>query len=161
MSEIPSLKFDIKKDAWQQLQSGSYKVAITISPADLDDNRLEDLLRFMRAPMGQRYAAVLVEIGDDEQPVVRPKDTREADKRSRCQQAGILCKQQGFAAFLREHEGFGTPFIDPDEVAETVRKICGVQSRRELDSNKEAGAQWDRLAGRYEGWLAEARVGVE
>src|SRR3954463_14689539 len=58
-----SISLEAKKDALSQRQSGDWKVSFTVQGVDMD-------ARLTQAPMGTRYAMVLVEIGDDELPVV-------------------------------------------------------------------------------------------
>ena len=58
-----AISLEAKKDALAQRQNGDWKVSFTVQGADMDP-------RLTQAPMGTRYAVVLVEIGDDELPVV-------------------------------------------------------------------------------------------
>jgi hypothetical protein len=58
-----AISLEAKKDALSQRQSGDWKVSFTVQGIDMDT-------RLTQAPMGTRYAVVLVEIGDDELPVV-------------------------------------------------------------------------------------------
>lgn len=58
-----SISLEAKKDALSQRQSGDWKVSFTVQGTDMD-------ARLTQAPMGTRFAMVLVEIGDDELPVV-------------------------------------------------------------------------------------------
>jgi len=57
-----AISLEAKKDALSQRQSGDWRVSFTVQGIDMDT-------RLTQAPMGTRYAVVLVEIGDDEQPV--------------------------------------------------------------------------------------------
>jgi len=57
-----SISLEAKKDALAQRQNGDWKVSFTVQGIDMDP-------RLTQAPMGTRYAVVLVEIGDDELPV--------------------------------------------------------------------------------------------
>jgi hypothetical protein len=58
-----AISLEAKKDALAQRQNGDWKVSFTVQGIDMDT-------RLTQAPMGTRYAVVLVEIGDDELPVV-------------------------------------------------------------------------------------------
>jgi len=56
-------------------------------------------------------------------------------------QAGILCKDAEFQAWLK---------VDSEEAAAVqVRRICGCKSRRDLDSNPDAAGIWTRLSDAY------------
>lgn len=57
-----AISLEAKKDALSQRQSGDWKVSFTVQGIDMDT-------RLTQAPMGTRYAMVLVEIGEDELPV--------------------------------------------------------------------------------------------
>ena len=167
MSDIPSLKLDVKKDAWNQLQSGSYKITLTINPADLSDNRFDDLVRFLKAPMGQRYAAVLVEISDDEQPVAHnafagPENREDPeplgeplpDKPNYTAQAGMLCKEPLFWRFLRESPTIQIEATDEESAADAIRYMCLIDSRRGLNSNSRAAKYFRSIVADFENWKA-------
>ena len=66
-----AISLEAKKDALAQRQNGDWKVSFTVQGIDMDT-------RLTQAPMGTRYAVVLVEIGDDENPVNR-KEAMQAD----------------------------------------------------------------------------------
>lgn len=84
---------------------------------------------------GQRYRMILIEINDDEAPM-----TPEADETPRprklSQIAGALCNNPVFRAWAAD--AYGDPVPDADAAAQLVRDICGIESRRELDTNEEA-----------------------
>jgi hypothetical protein len=65
------------------------------------------------------------------------------------QQAGIACGTSSFHIFLQETH----PHVTSDTAAQMVRDICGVASRRELDSDPAKGRLWQALHGRYIEWL--------
>lgn len=165
-----SISLEAKKDALAQRQNGDWKVSFTVQGTDMDP-------RLTQAPMGTRYAVVLVEIGDDELPV-QQKENRAQPRRTLAPktptggakrmdwrdmqpaaQAGIRCSEPAFSAFLRERS-----YDDWDEsradVAECVRLICGVGSRSELGTNQKARVIWHQLDTEYQAWLAKERVGA-
>lgn len=157
-----SISLEAKKDALSQRQSGDWKVSFTVQGTDMDP-------RLTQAPMGTRYAVVLVEIGDDELPVQQkenraklrqdvPQDSHpDGAKRPwrdlpPPQQAGMRCDQPAFSAFLKEqrpddwHES-------PDPV-DCVYLICGISSRAELGTNQKARVIWHQLDTQYQAWKA-------
>jgi hypothetical protein len=163
-----SISLEAKKDALSQRQSGDWKVSFTVQGIDMDT-------RLTQAPMGTRYAVVLVEIGDDEQPVQKkeapsnvpsgsPPSTRpDGTKRpwrdiDPTTQAGMHCNDAVFSAFLREmrpddwHEAANT--------TDCVRLICGVASRKELSTNHKARMIWKQLDDQFQAWRAKERVGA-
>ena len=81
---------------------------------------------------------------------------RRWDDLSRAQRAGIMCGEGAFSTFLAtEHPNAVVWGDDGDpDAAATLRHIClGIDSRRELDSNEEAAAIFDRLSGEYKAWV--------
>jgi hypothetical protein len=159
-----AITLEAKKDALAQRQHGDWKVSFTVQGLDMDP-------RLTQAAMGTRYAMVLVEIGDDELPVPAKESIAKAsapppkpagaksDWRGvqPAAQAGIRCGEPTFAAFLREEypEDFRALEYDP---AETVRFICGVNSRVELGTKHAARTIWHQLDTQYQAWLAKERV---
>jgi len=71
------------------------------------------------------------------------------------QQVGILCNEQSFWKFLGEdfHDIHG-------ELAavEFVRNYCGVTSRADIATNRDAKIRWDRLVGDYRAWMREPEL---
>lgn len=163
-----AISLEAKKDALSQRQSGDWKVSFTVQGVDMD-------ARLTQAPMGMRYAMVLVEIGDDEQPVTpaakepRAKPGQNAPSPDRAKrdwrevqpaaQAGIRCAEASFRAFLREVKGYGS-IPDEEEGAMAVRELCGVNSRVELGTKHAARVIWHQLDTEYQAWLAKERVGA-
>lgn len=76
---------------------------------------------------GARFQAVLVRIGDDEQPVAAPrKDTR-----------GPLCREAcDYCAMPAFHEWMGA--ANDDDAKAYILDLCGIKSRKDLDMNERA-----------------------
>lgn len=81
---------------------------------------------------GKRYAAVLVEIGDDEKPVVQ-----KGKPGPNCLKAIGLCRNESFQRWI----GCGYE----DDATDVMKNYLGVASRRELDTNVVAAAKFDRM----------------
>jgi len=160
-----AISLEAKKDALAQRQNGDWKVSFTVQGIDMDT-------RLTQAPMGTRYAMVLVEIGDDEQPVQKeaaakpdqespPKHSR-PDRASRekmdwrdvqpAAQAGIRCAEPVFAAFLKETRP--NLWRETPDAADCVRAICCVTSRSELGTNHKARVMWKQLDDQFSAWKA-------
>jgi len=159
-----SISLEAKKDALAQRQNGDWKVSFTVQGTDMDP-------RLTQAPMGTRYAVVLVEIGDDELPVQqkesRAKPRQDAPQNSRpdgakrmdwrevqpAAQAGIRCAEPAFTSFLREQ--YKRDWIESGlDAAECVRLICNVTSRSQLGSNQKARIIWKQLDDHFQAWKA-------
>lgn len=122
---------------------------------------------------GKRFAAMLVELGDDEQPVDtrKPGDVPNAGKShiqreplgDLCWRAVQWCKEPEFASFIvdvfyAKYPGGlpGTPvFFDGATQEEfckhAVQALCGIDSRKELDTNPEAARKFHQyIRGPYQ-----------
>ncbi|OAD17146.1 hypothetical protein [Achromobacter insolitus] len=110
---------------WSQTHNGGAKVTFWLSDE-------EDLASFKAMTVakgktaGQRLAIVAVEIGDDEQPKVQP----ELKGGELAKLAGMFCQSVHFWEFCG--------CDDADEAREWILRVCGVQSRRNLDHNPAA-----------------------
>ena len=160
-----AISLEAKKDRLVQLQSTDWKVTFTVQTIDMD-------ARLTKAPMGTRYAMVLVEIGDDELPVAPAKevlaqpqqvvdrapagakrDKMDWREMQPAAQAALRCEDPTFRAFLREERGISR--VDsPTTAAIAVREICGVESRAELSTNHRKRVIWHQLDSQYLAWKA-------
>lgn len=142
-----AVNFEAKKDSLAQRQSGEWKLSFTVKAEDVPTELL-------KAPMGTRYVLALVEIGDDELPVEKPKD----NPHKLSQQAAMLCEDARFQAWLQDK--FKSAWLTypahtrpVDVAASIIRSKLAVLSRSELDTNPEAAARWRDLYAEYQAWL--------
>jgi hypothetical protein len=85
--------------------------------------------------------------------VVRMVETIEQkDIRSLAQQAGAMCTNAIFQAFME--------CSTEEECAQAVREACDVGTRAEIRAGTMAGEQWLDLLERFRGWEAAERVGA-
>ncbi len=111
---------------WSQTHNGGAKVTFWLSDED-------DLAAFKAMTVakgksaGQRLAVVAVEIGDDEQPKPQPEQPKGGEL---AKLAGMFCQSVQFWEFCRAD--------DADEARDWILRVCGVQSRRDLDHNPTA-----------------------
>lgn len=147
-----AISFEAKKDGLTQRQSGDWQLRLTVAGIDMNE-------RVTQAPMGTRFACVLVEITDDETPV--DHKTQERDKwraLGATKQAGIRCNDPVFWAFLSEVMFKNAVKIATENMAAIcVREHCGVSSRSEFDKpgQSEARLRWYELDDRYQAWKAK------
>jgi hypothetical protein len=85
------------------------------------------------------------------QPERRPKP-RHFDELSPAEQAGILCKEEDFAEFLRTTSPYRQSALSPEE---TVRVFCGVESRADIKLGASSGDAWDMIVCQYRQWQDE------
>ena len=179
-SRNQAISLEAKKDALSQRQSGDWRVSFTVQGIDMDH-------RLTQAPMGTRFAMVLVEIGDDELPTMldvkgilapgqqkeaprdvpsgSPPSTRPDGTKPRMDwrelqpaaQAALRCEQPKFWAFLREVMAY--PDVRDEACAViTVRHICKVNSRSEFSTDHRKRVLWHQLDSQFQEWLAKERV---
>lgn len=101
----------------------------------------EDLEAFI-GKEGKRFMAVLVEIGDDEQPVQETKSRGKLG--DLCWRAVQWCADPEFQRWVIEVGDFTN---DPSEAVakNVIQQWCGVESRKELDTNPKAAEKFNRL----------------
>ncbi len=100
---------------------------------------------------GRRLSTVRPEPKQDK-PARAKRDWRDVPP---AQQAGIRCEgedKEVFKKFLEEEHGEDIYAFEGD-VAETVRFLCGIKSRSELNTNHAARVIWHQLNDQYEAWM--------
>lgn len=141
-----AISFEIKKDGLQQRQSGDWVLRVTVQAIDMHQ-------RIVNAPMGARFACVLVEINDDETAVNHKAEDRDKWRAlGPTRQAGIRCKEPAFWAYLKEMH---FPDVQNEHMAAcVVRDHCGVGSRRDLEriGNADARLRWYALDLGFQAW---------
>jgi hypothetical protein len=70
-------------------------------------------------------------------------------------QAGIRCSDADYSVFLMDT--FPEIAAKHHDAADVVRELCGVTSRSELNSNKDAAFVWNETEAKYQAWLLEQR----
>jgi len=166
-----AISLEAKKDRMAQRQSNDWAVTFTVQGIDMDT-------RLTQAPMGTRYAMVLVEIGDNEEPVQKevmpntPNSIQRLDARPQpmpqagakrekmdwrdmqpAAQAALRCDQPAFWAFLREVKIY--PDVeDAATAAIAVRHICKVCSRSEFSTDHRKRVLWHQLDSEFSAWKA-------
>ena len=135
---------EVRKIAFRQ----SAKDGLVITFAVHQDDMTPELAA---APIGTRFMAALVEIGDDEQPVERGK------QHPIVQRAAILCGETLFQKFMEEEFPLDWEEANPfsggaDKTAAILRTACGISSRKELAADPMAVAKFDKLTAKFEMW---------
>jgi hypothetical protein len=141
VDDIVAFKDEVMLAGWSDSHNGSPKVVFF-----LRDSKSLEAFRHLTVAKGKtaghRFVMVLVELGDDEMPI------NQSDKKGGAltKLAAMFCTQERFWQWARLSDENGWARAEamamtskPVEVAaEWIRLVCGVQSRRELDSNPAA-----------------------
>lgn len=154
----PTFAGEVQLRRWSE--SNTQGVQVTFALADSSD------LEKFRGLDGKRFMAVLVQIGDDEQPVdvrnsdikVRKSDIARDPLGDLCWRAVQWCKDPEFADFLSRifydafPGGMSAPAYANNDASgrETwckyaLQVLCGIGSRKELDTNPEAARKFNQL----------------
>jgi hypothetical protein len=162
MPALPTIQVETMLLGWQRSHNGGSKIVLQVPD--------EDLVHFEKMTVrkgkiaGQRLAAVFVQIGDDEQPVQQPATLEDAKKQARAagnekkDPLGALSKwavmrcqeplfQEWVIANFEDQASIATIQLDNDDEEQVVKRVicnvCGINSRKELDTNDEARRIFD------------------
>lgn len=147
----PTYKGEVQLLRWGE--SGSNGMTVTLALDDGPDGYTSHPFKPFHSGKanGQRFMAVLVPIGDDEEPMAKPlPPTTIKPVKPNQREAGMLCRDLNFMTWI----GATTP----EEAAEKLRSRCGVSSRRELDEGAPA-ARYADLIWQYSQWYSAANGG--
>jgi hypothetical protein len=120
-----AMQFECRKVALKQDKTG-FVLTLCLHPDEIPEELLRDFV-------GARYAVAMVRVQDDEQPT---------EYRNRTQQAAILCKNLAFQHWVG--------VTSEQAAAEAVCKRCDIESRSELNGNKQAQAKFDQMIKEYD-----------
>lgn len=161
MPALPTIQLEAMLLGWQRSHNGGSKVILQIPD--------EDLVHFEKMTVkkgriaGQRLAAVFVEIGSDERPVPQPETLEQAKAeapKEKKEQLGALskwavmrCQDLDFQSWVKSNFQSQWDYVkehhDPDLKTDEERTKavicleCGIDSRKELDTNDRARAFFD------------------
>ena len=141
---------EVQLAGWSENHSAGCKIDLWLRETeDLDAFRAMTVRKGKTA--GQRLAIVVVEIGEDEQPVEQPPSVGRKHN-PLTKSAGILCATPEFQRFVADRTGNDAAEDGDEQAAAFVREWCGVASRSELDEKPEAGRQFAKLMEAYREW---------
>jgi len=135
----------------QTMADGTLRVVLDVEPA-----QARDAFALFCAPgTAVALAALVPEHLRAPAPVsVAPEPVAEKPKGAEIAKwLGIRCNEPEFWTFLENLERVNFPIGNKDEAAYWVRKLCGVESRAEIDNDPEAAERFHRLIrGPYAKW---------
>lgn len=160
MSITPTFQGEMQLAGWNQTHNGGSKVTFWL-PDDSDLEPFKGLTAKKGNTAGHRFMVVLVEIGDDEQPVkptVSDSLTVEKPKGGELSKwAGILCNDPMFWKWLTldtVHLGF--EIASNSQARMRVIEICGIMSRAELDHDHAAAKIFrEEIMAKFDAWKGE------
>jgi len=112
---------------------------------EADIEKLKDMTTRKGKQAGQRLAMVLVEIGDDELPVVQSEQTADDVKGGAlAQKAGMLTRDINFQKFADVE--------NVDEANQYILDRCGVERKRDIDHTDHARINFMRMMEMFRLW---------
>lgn len=145
----PTFQGELMLAGWGETHNGGAKLTFWLPDAS-DLAVFRGLTVRKGNTAGQRFMAVLVEVGDDEQPApatdaaVQAAATEAVKGGQLSKVAAMLCRDPEFRQWFCDR-GLNKCRDDPlglrddhDSVVEALRWHCGIESRAELDHNPEA-----------------------
>lgn len=133
------IQFEGVKAGLKQSKEG-YILTMAIHPDDICDDLMRDFV-------GARYMVVMVRIGDNEQPINREGEFA-GDNAVKV--AGILCRDKDFWDWLYANEYC----MEKNEkaAAEWLTDYLGLESRKELKTNREARELFNKIKESFNKW---------
>jgi len=129
----PTFEGEVQLAGWSESHNGGCKVTFWLSDSDdLEAFRAMTVRKGNTA--GQRLACVLIEIGDDEQPVepAKPRDQRGP----LCREACDLCDMREFQLWAAMVGGYAV--TSSANAKEYILMVCNIESRKNLDEIQSA-----------------------
>jgi hypothetical protein len=133
------IQFEGIKTGLKQSKDG-YVLTMAVHPDDLPDDLMRDFV-------GSRYVVVMVRIGDDERPMNREQ---EFPGDHAVKMAGMLCRDPEFWEWLSRQKLLTQK--NEKACAEWLSHYLGIESRKELKTDEDARALFNRLKETFEAW---------
>lgn len=160
MSITPTFQGEMQLAGWNQTHNSGSKVTFWL-PDDSDLEPFKGLTAKKGNTAGHRFMVVLVEIGDDEQPVkptVNESLTVEKPKGGELAKwAGILCNDPMFWKWIEStSDEHGNLVVCPTQAAEFIYNSCNVTSRAQLDHHFMAAKIFrEEIMAKFDAWRNE------
>ena len=133
---METIQYEAVKVALKQDRTG-FMLTMSIHPDEIPDELMRDFV-------GARYGVAMARIEDNETP-------KQYD--NRVKKSGILCRSRKFQLWLKKENELT---VDSEEDAvEAIHRICGINSRTELNGNRDAQHKFDEMVNDYEQWIEE------
>lgn len=144
MSNAPAA-FEATYSDWKLVKSRKVVQIVLEVPMEKADHAYQVL-----GGMPNHAAEAWLAVAKLDKSVAQPERRKWADL-PLSQQAAIRCNEMAFREFCAlEDPNFKA--YDLDMAADHVRQLCGVQSRKDLDTNKVAASKWREYDALYDLW---------
>ena len=136
-----ALTFEAIKIAMSQSKDG-HILKLAIHPQDMPED-------VFRQPVGTRYQVALVELSDENAPVI-PKTVDEGNRAVKL--AAMLCKDENFQNWIMNQDEIRYPTESTEDMAARwLREQLDITSRAELKTNAEARKAFEEIVDTFRG----------
>jgi|TARA_R110002020_G_scaffold270016_1_gene485338 hypothetical protein len=141
---------EVKKQAYRQTREGTI-VSFLIQPDDVAELLTQEL---SVSEIGARYMLGIVRLDEETDYPVIPEQVTIGERAMR--RASMLCRDADFQSWVRLNvelfDPTGEIHMDDDEeyVSVIMRDYCGILSRKELQTNKDAQEKLRDLIDKYQ-----------
>lgn len=151
---LPAYQGELMLAGWSATHSGGAKVTFWL-PDDTALEAFKHLTVRKGNTAGQRFMAVLVQIGDNDEPITPGSDTQRP-QHALSRSAALICKSDDFQQFVKSKTGYlpTDPQKRDELAAQYVRDFCRVESRSDIDKSPTAQQLFQQLMADYRAWLA-------
>ena len=155
MSITPFFSGEVQLAGWNESHNSGSKISFWLPDSkDLDPFRSATIRKNNKA--GQRFACVLVEIGDDEQIIQPIAQIRPAEDKPKggelAKWAGILSADTYWWGWLEGHLHAPGAINSEQRAAYLLRQHLHIDSRAELDHNPEAAKIFREMMREFSEW---------
>lgn len=154
MSDVrPAYQGELMLAGWTENHNSGAKVTFWLPDADALES-FRHLTARRGKTAGQRFMAVLVQLGDGDEPIQPGTDGPQRESHALSKSAALLCRTDAFQQFACGREGWIPDQADAREElsAVCIRGYCRIESRADLDKSPTAAAMFARLMSEYRDW---------
>ncbi|WP_265518951.1 hypothetical protein [Nitratireductor luteus] len=109
-------------------------------------------MAFLLAIFDRAIAAMRERSGQSgRQGAGEPSATAQDTPRNYAAEAAMKCQEPAFKAFLEARHGLERPLTD-DRVAQKLRSLLGIATRKTLNTDDAAASRWKRLREEFNAW---------
>jgi hypothetical protein len=136
---VDNIQFEAVKSALRQSKDG-YSLSLVIHPDDIPDDLVKDFV-------GSRYVVVMVRLNDEDQPMVREKETPGSHS---VKMAAVLCRDMEFWAWV--NDAWDLSITTEEACKQWLCEYLGIESRTELKTDTEARGLFETLRNGFYDW---------
>jgi hypothetical protein len=115
-----------------------------------------DTVRFLLRLLDEAFGTIRALRGEPPRRNAAKGEPAASESKNYAAECAMKCQEPAFKVFLEERHGLERPLTD-DRVAQKVRSILGVTSRKEINEGGRASDAWKALRTDFAAWLKAQR----